>query len=121
MKRSPEGRLIKQGGYAVLVPHSYPIPKYSVFMSGVTIGETKGNRLLPHHQFFSAYGKDMNLQENLKKGDPRASKYLRGEEVSTDLKKSGWCAVLYEGVPLGGGKISDGRLKNHYPKGLRNN
>ena len=121
MATAPRGRLIKQGGYAVLLPHSCPIPKYSVFMSGVTIGEIKGDRLLPHHQFFSAYGRDMNLQENLKKGDPRVAKYLRGEEIPTDQKKSGWCAVLYEGVPLGGGKISDGRLKNHYPKGLRNN
>jgi glycogen operon protein len=39
--------------------------------------------------------------------------------MDTDLP-GGWCAVLYEGVPLGGGKISGGKIKNHYPKGLRN-
>ena len=121
MEKIPSGRLIKQGNYAVLIPHSHPIPKYSVFMSGVTIGEIKGDRLLPHHQFFSAYGKNMRTQENLTKGDERIAKYLRGEEIPSCGKTSGWCAILYEGVPLGGGKISDGKIKNHYPKGLRNN
>ena len=29
-------------------------------------------------------------------------------------------AVLVDGFPLGGGKVSGGRIKNHYPKGLRN-
>ena len=32
----------------------------------------------------------------------------------------GACAVLVDGFPLGGGKVSGGRIKNHYPKGLRN-
>jgi signal peptidase I len=42
-------------------------------------------------------------------------------EIDTDGTQNGWCAVTYEGVALGGGKISGGRVKNHYPKGLRNN
>ena len=33
--------------------------------------------------------------------------------------QDGWCAVLVDGMPLGGGKIVGGVLKNHYPKGLR--
>ena len=33
--------------------------------------------------------------------------------------QNGWCAVLVDGFPLGGGKASGGRIKNHYPKGLR--
>jgi len=28
--------------------------------------------------------------------------------------------ALSDGVPLGGGKASGGRIKNHYPKALRN-
>ena len=27
---------------------------------------------------------------------------------------------MLEDAPLGGGKVSSGRIKNHYPKGLRN-
>ena len=85
------------------------------------VGEIRKGILFPHHQLFSAYGKDMKLLINLKRDDRRISKYLRGEEIDADASGSGWCAVLYEGVPLGGGKISSGKVKNHYPKGLRNN
>ena len=114
-------RFIKSGEQIILLPHSFPIPPYSVFMSGVVLGEIKKNILFPHHQLFSAYGNIMKRRELLKKGDARVEKYLRGEEIDTKIQDSGWCAVFYEGVALGGGKISGGRIKNHYPKGLRNN
>jgi NOL1/NOP2/fmu family ribosome biogenesis protein len=61
----------------------------------------------------------MLSQENLKAEDLRVSAYLRGEEIEARAAQ-GWCSVLYEGVPLGGGKASGGKIKNHYPKGLRN-
>ena len=117
---APKGRFIKQGDFISLVAHDLPIPQRSVFMPGVVIGEIQKNILKPHHQLFSAFGKDMKLKVNLTAGDARVEKYLRGEEIDCDTDKSGWCAVCYEGVPLGGGKISSGRVKNHYPKGLRN-
>ena len=115
------GRFIKWGEYVALVPHSLPIPPCSVFMTGVVLGEVKKGNFFPHHQFFSAYGKQFKRQENLTKDDVRTEKYLRGEEIDTNSDANGWCAVTYESVALGGGKISGGRLKNHYPKGLRNN
>jgi NOL1/NOP2/fmu family ribosome biogenesis protein len=46
--------------------------------------------------------------------------WLRGEEIDAATAQNGWCAVLVDGFPLGGGKVSGGRIKNHYPKGLRN-
>ena len=45
---------------------------------------------------------------------------LRGEEIPAQTAAPGWCAVLVDGLPLGGGKVSGGRVKNHYPKALRN-
>ena len=118
---APSGRIIRHGDHLVLVSHDCPIPKRSVFMPGVIIGEVQKNILKPHHQLFSAYGDRMKSILNLKKGDERVAKYLRGEEIECDSDLSGYTAVMYEGVPLGGGKASSGRLKNHYPKGLRNN
>ena len=117
----PCGRLIKWGEEIVLVSHDIPIPPYSVFMPGISLGEVKKGNFFPHHQFFSAYGTDFKRQEKLTRDDPRTEKYLRGEEIDSELNENGWCAVCYEGVALGGGKISGGRVKNHYPKGLRNN
>ena len=51
--------------------------------------------------------------------DEEAMRYLRGEELASE-GDNGFAAVLHHGIALGGGKRSGGRLKNHYPKGLRN-
>ncbi len=115
----PEGRLIKQGDFVTLVPHGAPLPRYSVFMAGVMVGEIRKGRFEPHHQLFSAYGGDFKNKENLGRGDSRATAYLKGEEIEAKEADSGYCTVLYEGVALGGGKASGDRIKNHYPKGLR--
>ena len=115
------GRLIKWGEDIALIPHDLPIPPYSVFMPGVLLGQVKKNNFFPHHQLFSAYGDKFKRQENLTRGDPRVEKYLRGEEIEAKESDGGWCAIMYEGVALGGGKVSGGVVKNHYPKGLRNN
>lgn len=120
LSATPSGRIIKWGEQLALIPHDLPIPPYSVFMPGIMLGEVKKGNFFPHHQLFSALGSEFIRREDLTKDDQRVQKYLRGEEIDTDLP-GGWCAVLYEGVPLGGGKISGGKIKNHYPKGLRNN
>ena len=88
-------------------------------MSGVLLGEIKGSVLVPSHQFFSAYGNLFREKLNLTEDDERLKKYLAGEEIEDNGNMRGWCAVLFEGATLGGGKASDGRIKNHYPKGLR--
>ena len=116
-----EGRIIKWGEFLALIPHDLPIPPYSVFMPGVMLGEVKKGNFFPHHQFFSAYGNLFKRCEMLSRDDARVEKYLRGEEIDSKTNENGWCAVIYEGVALGGGKISNGKVKNHYPKGLRNN
>ena len=48
-----------------------------------------------------------------------AAKYLAGEELAISESITGFVCVLYNGVILGGGKASQGRLKNYYPKALR--
>ena len=47
-----------------------------------------------------------------------ACAYLSGESVPFEGKK-GWTLILYKGLPLGWGKVSDGVIKNHLPSGLR--
>ena len=122
MEEIPSGRLIRQGDYVSLVTHPCPIPPRSVFMPGVLLGEIKKGVFHPHHHFFSAYGHLMKRKINLQKGDERVTKYLRGEEIDARGATSpGVLAVCYEGVALGGGKCVGEKIKNHYPKGLRNN
>ena len=116
---TPNGRVVKIGENITLVSHSCPIPRGSVFMSGVLVGEIKGSTLVPHHQFFSAYGELFKSKVMLSRADARVAKYVAGEEIDDDSNIKGWCAVFFEGAPLGGGKASGGKIKNHYPKGLR--
>ena len=121
MTRAPADTPKLVGENIVLIPHGVPVPPISVFSAGVLLGELRKGILTPSHQFFSAYGKDFKIQVDLSESPQRCAAYLAGEEISAEeIAECGWCVLLYRGVTLGGGKISGGRIKNHYPKGLRN-
>lgn len=116
--KRPNGEIKKHGENLVLISHGMPIPPKSVFSAGVLIGEIRGKILFPSHQFFSAYGDLFKNKIQLSQND--AKLYLAGEEISCDLSSaSGYCALFYGSASIGGGKISNGKIKNHYPKGLR--
>lgn len=53
--------------------------------------------------------------------DEEVAKYLRGETLKKDLPFKGYCKITYKNMGLGLAKYANGMLKNHYPKGLRNN
>ena len=72
-----------------------------------------------HRQISTYLDIPIKYYEKMRQNDPELLAFLRGEEISTI--KRGYPAVCVNGVPLGFGKASQGRLKNHYPKGLRNN
>ncbi len=122
------GNLILQHGYRCLFPRgeriAFPAPKPGTGVAtGVPVGEERKGRILPHHHFFMAYGKECLSKCILAPDDPRVTKYLRGEEIEAAPSLKGYTAVLLtcgeELISLGGGKASGGRLKNYYPKGLR--
>lgn len=110
----------KVGENIVLISHGVPVPPNSVFSAGVLLGEIRKGILTPHHQFFSAYGASFKRKRELSGEPTELAKYLRGEEIDAGGVPSGWCALTYLGASVGGGKCSGGRIKNHYPKGLRN-
>ncbi len=120
------GELIMLGNYVFLSPNIV-LPEHNVFAAGVCIGEFRNGRIIPHHQLFSAFGKDFKLKIELSGEMDETKKYLSGEEISVDGlieaedgRESGWAAVMIDGCAAGGAKISGGYAKNHYPKGLRN-
>lgn len=86
---------------------------------GVKIGEDCEHRFEPDHYLFSAFGTEMKRTLNFKFSSKEISSYLKGETFNADLP-DGYGCVLVEGCALGGFKISAGKFKNHYPKGLRN-
>jgi len=111
--------VVKQGeSYYATHPLSRTIPiKY--LAEGVRLGEIKGDRFVPHHNLFTAFGAGFKNREDLSADDPRLAKYLYGEEIPARQASDGYVAVTLGGYPLGGGKCVDGSIKNHYPKGLR--
>ncbi len=115
-----EAKAYKVGENIVLISHGVPVPENSVFSAGVLLGEIKKGILTPHHHFFSAYGSHFKRKLELYGKDEQLRKYLRGEEIDSDGLFGGWCTLTYLGAPLGGGKAVGGKIKNHYPKGLRN-
>ncbi len=114
----PDGKIVMNNDRVILLPFDFPIPERGVLDMGVTVGDLHGSALVPHHRFYSAYGNDFLRKLSLSDNDVRLSSYLHGEEIDCDLP-SGFASVLYRGIPLGGGKVTGGKLKNHYPKGLR--
>ena len=119
--------LLLCGGNAVHFPLGesvgFSVPPFGVVSLGVTLGEIRKGRVVPHHHFFTAYGKTLSAQVVLSPDDVSVARYLAGEEIDVDPALSGYAAVLLKvgdaTVTLGGGKAVGGRLKNYYPKGLR--
>ena len=82
---------------------------------GLHLGTLTGRVFKPDHAWaVSATPPDVP-RVTLSEGQARA--YLAGETLPADGR--GWALAAYEGLPLGWGKISDGVMKNHYPKELR--
>ena len=120
----PLGELVLLGSLVYIKP-DIDLPDYSTVAAGVCVGEVRGNWLAPHHQLFSAYGERFHLKLKLDGNSKKTADYIRGMEIpcdecieSADGRQSGYAAVIVDGCPLGGAKISSGMAKNHYPKGL---
>lgn len=86
---------------------------------GVLIGVDKKNYIDINHYLFSAFGAEFKNHIEFEYNDPNVLKYLRGETIDVSGDE-GYGAIIVSGCPLGGYKISNGKFKNLYPKGLRN-
>lgn len=104
-----------------------PLQGLGVLRAGILLGEAKPvhrknapPRLEPAHAAFLASRPEQLRQcLQLVHDDPRVFAFLRGEEIEVPDTFRGYCGVSVAGVTVGFGKCSGGRLKNHYPKGLR--
>ena len=114
----PKGVLFEKNNLVYLAPIGAPQIKGDILRYGLLVGEMRKNRLEPAHALFTAAGVKPKRMIDLSLDDERIYKFLKGEEISIEGEK-GYTAVRVDGVPLGFGKCSNGRLTNRYPKGLR--
>lgn len=114
------GNAARFGERLYLLPNGLPeLDRLGVLRAGVELAQRKGRRWEPSHGVFQSARKEECRQVlDLPWDAPELSAFLRGEEIDCDGK--GYTALCAGGVPTGFGKASGGRLKNHYPKGLRN-
>lgn len=104
-------------GRAVHLP-ARPLPPLKgirVLRCGIHLGEFRGRVFIPDHALTHAvlFGRRVDLTGK------QAEMYARGESFAVNAPFTGFCAAVYKGLQLGLGKMTDGMLKNHYPKGLR--
>lgn len=114
------------GGKLLYCPFDYPdvLTALPVVSFGVEIGEFVKSRIRPSHTFFmAAHGLSYRKCFDFAAEDPALLSFLGGNTLPvgerTAAEFSGcFCPVTVGGFPVGFGKIADGQLKNHLPKGL---
>ncbi len=104
------------GGDVVMKPAVLPnLEGLRVLRLGLHIASVHGNTLRPAHALALGARARKTIPVSLEEAD----RYRRGEELEVDVLLSGFAAPEIAGWQLGWGKAVGGRLKNHYPKGLR--
>ncbi len=99
------------------LPDGAPFIPLPHLRCGLELGEVQGDLFKPAHALAMAVRRE-EVKRFVSLDREGAERYLRGETVQSELN-NGWCVVGYGDYPLGIGKIVNGTVKNHYPKGLR--
>jgi NOL1/NOP2/fmu family ribosome biogenesis protein/precorrin-6B methylase 2 len=120
LRAAPMGDFTLFGEQLYLLPPGMPaMEQLKVVRPGWHLGALKKNRFEPSHALALSLKEDeVNQSRNLASDSSELAAYLRGEALQAEGMK-GWHLVLADGYSIGWGKLADGVLKNHFPKGLR--
>ena len=109
----PTGRM---GSVLFSLPDAPDVRGIQVLRIGLHLGEIRGKVSTPDHaaalHFRPPDAPVMDLSGE------EALRYMAGESLEGEGR--GWILLRYRGLVLGWGKSSEGRIRNHYPRGLRN-
>ena len=108
----------RNDNYYIVPDRDFDFDNINVLTLGVLLGTLNKGIIKIAHEFYHTYPElfynRIELNEN------QINDYLKGYEVDIDNIKNGIIIVKYKGIALGGGKAVNGKLKNYYPKNLRN-
>lgn len=114
----PAYRLYALGGS---LERLYALPegafRISCLNAGLFLGGYENKVFKPSHALAMSVKRE-EVRRFVSLSREESDRYLRGETVESSLP-NGWCVVGVEDYPLGIGKIVNGVVKNHLPKGLR--
>ncbi len=100
------------------LPHPLPaLNGLPCLRAGLFLGWYEKGVFKPSHALAMSVKRE-EVKRFISLTDAQAEKYLHGETVQTDCA-NGWCVVGWKDYPIGIGKVVNGVVKNHYPKGLR--
>lgn len=114
-------RLISYGDQIYLLPSGLPdLSGLRVLRPGLHLATGKKNRLEPSHALALCLDPDkVSRRIELDAESEEIRTYLSGGTLSAEGMENGWTLVCADGWPAGWAKTASGILKNHYPKGLR--
>ncbi|MBP1933940.1 RsmF rRNA methyltransferase first C-terminal domain-containing protein [Ammoniphilus resinae] len=117
----PETGYIQFGDQLYLLPpHSPELNRLKVVRPGLHLGTLKKGRFEPSHALALALRPwEIGQSQSFSQDSEQILRYLKGESLINDSTEKGWTVVCVDGYPLGWGKVANGQMKNHYPKGLR--
>ncbi|MDE6373212.1 MAG: RsmF rRNA methyltransferase first C-terminal domain-containing protein [Clostridia bacterium] len=114
------GNFHQVGDILYSLPNDCPELPFKTLRAGLRLAEIKCGRIEPCHALAMSL-KDLTLSFSL--NEESAIEYLKGYQIGYEDADSlmiyGWIPVTYLGHTLGWGKLVEGALKNHLPKGLR--
>lgn len=117
-KNAPKGNILVIRDEVYFTPiDTSALRGLHIVRSGLHLGTLKKNRFEPSHAL-SLASKAEDLIRVYDTDEREILLYLRGETLNTN-GNNGWTLVTHKGYSVGWGKVSNGILKNHYPKGLR--
>lgn len=106
----------KLGKTLVYMPELPDLQGVKVIRAGLHIGEIRGKTAVPDHAAALCFRAPEIQKTDL--SPEEAVRFMAGETIPGNAE--GWTLMRYHGLAVGWGKGSDGMIKNHYPKGLRN-
>lgn len=117
-----EERLLLVNGRLYLLPEAaLDCGKLHLIRYGLLLGEIRKGYFRPDHALALALTPDDAADTITFAADSdEIAGYLQGHDLPNS-GPDGWLLVAVNGFALGWGKRVNGRLKNHYPRGLRRN
>ncbi len=115
-----ERMVVGNGRYLHLLPPNAPdTTGLYVLRHGLPLAELRNNYVKPAHALaLTLTAADVTRSVNFAPDDPLLHAYLQGHPMPHS-GPNGWLLVTVDGFGLGWGKRVNGRIKNHYPRGLR--
>ncbi len=88
-----------------------------VLRAGLHLGEVRKGSFVPDHAW--AVSATPPPLQHVSLSEQEAYRYLLGEALPVSEGVSGYVLAAFQDMVLGFGKVTQGLMKNHYPKGLR--